>query len=310
MTSHLSAKKWSVLLIGMILSVFVAVLILWLAERIQRFAKNSSGIEASTQAYYKANSTIEQQLMATTELRTQPWTLSGTKAGNPSSGSGYELVVSTGSSEIPEKWKWNSPFSSGYNLITLSEPIQLVIPEGIDWNNVNIEFRVPDLDSDWTLGNESLSVPNTQSWVILWTLGSSEDILYASGETNIVQYQNINDGTPNYTAFNIWAKKWFRSSDTTIGDDFWTFYTSTLWINGNACSWYKCTLKFSMIRRVPLTQDRILPFLEYKITFNKDLPNRYMFLDSKAYVRGYLRSRSVQIPQITTNTALDFAVLQ
>lgn len=35
-----------------------------------------------------------------------------------------------------------------------------------------------------------------------------------------------------------------------------------------------------------------------------------MVLDSSAFVRGYLRSRQVRIPQITTNTATDFAVLQ
>ena len=35
-----------------------------------------------------------------------------------------------------------------------------------------------------------------------------------------------------------------------------------------------------------------------------------MIIDSSAYVLGYLRSRQVRIPQVTTNTATDFAVLQ
>jgi hypothetical protein len=35
-----------------------------------------------------------------------------------------------------------------------------------------------------------------------------------------------------------------------------------------------------------------------------------MVIDSSAYILGYLRSRQIRIPQITTNTAADFAILQ
>ncbi len=304
-----NTKKWSVLLIGMILSVFVSVLILGLADRIQRFAQNSSWIEASTQAYYKATSTIETQLMENADLRTQPWKLTNTGAGNPYSGSGYELIAQTGGSVIPSPWQGNSPFSSGYNLITLSEPVQLVIPNWVNWSNVKIKFRVPDLDEDDV--SEIIQVSNTLSWVILWTFGSREDILYASGETNIIQYRHIFDGNDIANPFSIKDKEWFLSSNTASGETFWSFYTNTLWPGGDKCKNYKCTLKFSMIRRIPLDLQKTLPFLEYKIEFAPTtIPNRYMKIDSNAYVRGYLRSRHVEIPQITTNTALDFAVLQ
>jgi hypothetical protein len=66
-----------------------------------------------------------------------------------------------------------------------------------------------------------------------------------------------------------------------------------------------------MIRPFVTNLGKSYPFLEYKIDFSTiSVPSQYMILDSSAFVRGYLRSRQVRIPQITTNTATDFAVLQ
>ncbi|MBS9784464.1 hypothetical protein KGV55_03885, partial [Candidatus Gracilibacteria bacterium] len=281
---------------------------LGLAERIQRFARSSSGIEASTQAYFETNSAIEKQLMKTTNLRSQPWTIQSASAGTISNGTGFYLQVSTGSVDIPKKGTGNSPFDKdkNYNLITLSEPVQLVIPENVQWGDVNIEFRVPDLDGDGEL--EKSSNVSTKSGAVLWTFGSQSEILYASGETQIVTFGDITHKTDKASKkFKIGEKLGYLSSDASTGKKFSRFYNDL----GDKCKDYKCTLKFSMIRRIPIAGDKELPFLEYKISFdNITAPNRYMKLDSSAFVRGYLRSRHVEIPQITSNTALDFAVLQ
>ena len=73
-----------------------------------------------------------------------------------------------------------------------------------------------------------------------------------------------------------------------------------------------------MIR--PFITDRVstpksFSFLEYKIDFSGvspavRIPSQYMVIDSNASIYGYIRSRQVRIPQITSNTATDFAVLQ
>lgn len=66
-----------------------------------------------------------------------------------------------------------------------------------------------------------------------------------------------------------------------------------------------------MIRPFITNDGQSFSFLEYKIVFlGTNVPNQYMVIDSTAYVYGYLRSRQVRIPQITTSTATDFAVLQ
>ena len=71
------------------------------------------------------------------------------------------------------------------------------------------------------------------------------------------------------------------------------------------------SVAYSMLR--PLRTSRgELSFLEYKISFgaSADIPNQYMIIDASGRVNGYTRTRRILIPQITTNTALDFAVLQ
>lgn len=76
------------------------------------------------------------------------------------------------------------------------------------------------------------------------------------------------------------------------------------------CSDYRCTLRLSLINAVPLRDGKTAPILEYKVTFNKPIPHQYMVLDARGYIGNYIRDRRVLIPQITTHTALDFAVLQ
>lgn len=65
-----------------------------------------------------------------------------------------------------------------------------------------------------------------------------------------------------------------------------------------------------MIRNIQTSDGRSLPFLEYRIHFDSAVPSQYMTLDATAWAHGFQRTYTVRIPQITTNTALDFAVLQ
>ena len=94
-------------------------------------------------AYYNAVGLVEEQLMDPNVTKYTPWNIAATGAITNSFGSGRELLVDTGSAIVPRATKGNSAFDSNYNIISLGEPLQLVIPNGIDWNNVFFEFRVP-----------------------------------------------------------------------------------------------------------------------------------------------------------------------
>ena len=300
----------------MIVMLVVTVLMSTFIEKMIRFGKSSQGIVQSTQAYYKATSIVETTLMNTTELRKQPWNIES-KPANIVNWSGSELAVMTGAKVVPVPGYGNSPFDDDYNLIGLSDPAQIVIPEWVSWWDVNFEFRVPNITKNLAhTGIDSGKVDLINSWAVLWTLASTGGTLYASGETSAFVFNDINDDELKISdkeGFYIDADG--AESSKTFGG----FYTDNLW---SSPSWekcgndFRCTLKLSLLREIPLENNRTLPFLEYKIDFslngggNPSIPNQYMVLDAKGYVWGYLRTRRVAIPQITTNTALDFAVLQ
>lgn len=146
-----SRRRGSALLIGVIVSLLLAVLVISFTEKVLRFGKSSQGIEQSTRAYYHATSIIEQQLMATEKLKKQPWTIQSTGALALGSGrSSAQLDVSTGSVQLPSAGQGNSQWdpSKKWNIISKNSPVQIVIPEGVDWNNTKFYFRVPNISGD------------------------------------------------------------------------------------------------------------------------------------------------------------------
>lgn len=303
------------MLISLIVMILITLLTTVFLEVIWNSSKNVQGIEASNAAYYQALGIIEEQLIDPEVTKQAPWNIKPASEANPS-GTGRFLTVSTGGTSVPVVNQWNSPYDDDYNIISLGEPVQIVIPGGVDWNNVNFEFRVPKVSSDsgtWVVATMS------NSWVILWTLGYTGASLYASGETQIFRWSDIN--ILNNNNFSSFSGITNTGSALSVSD----FYSnlSYLWTSGAKCNPYNCTLKLSMIRSVMTsatpggTHDwRTLPFLEYRINFDVSgpssirVPSQFMTLDASAYAYGFQRTTRVRIPQITTNTALDFAVLQ
>lgn len=304
------SRKGSALLIGLIITTLLSILVIGFLDKVLRVGKNTKAIEQSTQAYYLATGIIENKLRANETLKKEPWKIEG-KTDAFSSYSGQRLVVNTGSTTIPKSWKGNSPFGNAdYNLISLDKPVQIVIPDGINWNNVDFEFRIPKIDGKST----SLVNSASQSGVILWTIGNANKALFASG-WDITQNGLLIGEDINKTDWKIWNKNWYyydSSSQQQKWATFNSFYSSDL---NNKCVDFSCTLKLSMLQSVKAKIwndiEKEIPFLEYRINFNnKAIPEQFMTLNATGKVANYQRTREVMIPQITTNTALDFAVLQ
>jgi hypothetical protein len=268
-------------------------------ERIWTFNQTSKGIEASNVAYYLAEWLVEQQLIYTGVTKYQPWNI---QPFNETIGSntGRALRAITGAFIVPSLWNGNSPFDSNYSIVTLGNPIQLVIPNGLNWGDVIFDFRVPRIGS----GGIAINPAYNGSGFILWTLGYTGASLFASGETNIFQWVDIN--IPTSTRF--WSFQGISNSGSnlSVGSFYNDISNEYLGTSGVKCTGLVCTLKLSLIRPVPLSDGRVIPFLEYRINFGTG----NMIIDSEAYSYGFFRSKTVKIPQITTNTALDFAILQ
>lgn len=288
------SHQWSALIVGLIIVVLLTILTTSFLEKILNLGKTSGGIGNSAQSYSLATGLIEEQLMDSNMTKVSPWNIA-TKSEWTTMSTWRILTAATGGTMMPVAWKWNSWFDPDWNIISLGEPVQIVIPSGISsWNSVNFRFRVANIPGSINTGSLS------DSGIILWTFGYSWASLYASGETNIFVGSDIS-GT-NKTIDN---KNWLTNTGTArtfqgFYDDYWSY-----------CGSFQCTLKLSMIRPFTTQGSQSFPFLEYKIDFGSiRIPSQYMIIDSSAYVLGYLRSRQVRIPQITTNTSTDFAVLQ
>ena len=106
--------------------VLVTVLTTVFLEVIWDSSKNVQGIESSNVAYYRATGIIEEQLMDPSVSKSTPWNVSP-KIENLVS-TGRSLIVATGSSIMPSSGYGNSPYDSNYNLISLGQPLQIVIP--------------------------------------------------------------------------------------------------------------------------------------------------------------------------------------
>ncbi len=308
----LISHRGSAILVALVVLILLTITTTVFLERIWTFNQTSKGIEASNVAYYEAEWLIEDQLYGTGVTKYQPWNIE-TFIATGGTSTGRALYALTGSSVIPRSWEGTSTFDTDFNIITLGSPVQLVIPEGINWNNVFFTFRIPTI---WGVFS-GINPANTWSGYILWTLGYTWASLFASGETNIFRWIDL--GTPTATVFPALNGVSNTGSNITV----LTFYNHIDYLgwgawNGWNCAWYACTLKLSLIRPIPLADGRTIPFLEYKIDLSTasitagpiTLPSQYMNIHSLSYAYGFYRSKTVKIPQITTNTALDFAILQ
>ena len=301
------SQKGSALLVGLIIVVLLTILTTSFLEKILGLGRTSGAIGNSAQAYTLATGLIEEQLMTGAMTRAEPWNIP-TRSEWSTTSTWRTLTAYTGGNMIPDIWKWNSEFDKNWNITTLGEPIQIVIPSWLgDWSGVNFYFRVPNIPNE-TSDTGSLS----GSGIILWTFGYSGASLYASGETNIFKMSDIGN-----TARTISSYSWQTNTGSSFRfDNFYGDATSGVGTNGAKCTTsFQCTLKLSMIR--PFVNDKAsnpksYSFLEYKIEFplGTRIPSQYMIIDSSSSIYGYIRSLQVRIPQITSNTATDFAVLQ
>lgn len=298
------SHRGSALIIALIVVVLLTIMTTTFLEKVLNLGKMSGGINYSAQSYSVATWLIEEQLMNPSMTKESPWNITPVSEPHGTLSWRY-LVAATGGTWMPVSWKWNSTFDPDWNIISMGEPIQIVIPDWLNpWSNVHFYFRVPSISGATGTGH---LIATAGSGIILWTFGYSGASLYASGESQIFKWSQINWWSQDISWFKWITNSWSNS-------DFNPFYTdATIGVgpNGAKCSSsYQCTLKLSMIRPFLTSGWQTFPFLEYRIDFGTRIPSQYMVIDSSANMYGFLRSRQVRIQQITTSTAADFAILQ
>lgn len=297
------SKKWFSIFIWIGLVALLILVALVILSFIIPFSRNIKWIENTTIAYYNWYSWIEHWLYYINKIRTNLTTESWST--NISNGSWYKFNTFSSGTIIPQPWYWNSEFDKDYNIISISEPIQLEIGRNIipDWSKVEFIFKVPNFDNDIAT-SEILSWNTTP--IINWILSAQNDTLIASWS-----YINASDVKSSNCSTNCSIKltennfkNWF-----TI-DWIWQTFSEFYWNNCRS-SWSWCTLKMSVINDLVLTTWNQIPYLEYKINFGwYNVPDRYFRITSFWLSKWFQKKLDVRVSQQTVNTAFDFTVFQ
>ncbi len=63
----------------------------------------------------------------------------------------------------------------------MDKPVQVVIPNGINWDEVKIEIRLPKTikGTNGVMKSPSIKSGISSTDVILWTIGNTKKVLYA-----------------------------------------------------------------------------------------------------------------------------------
>ncbi len=290
--------SWFSIVMALLLTIVMVLLVLYILEYIIPYSKNVKSIENSSNAFYQAESAVEDRLFyfktrSTNVPSTDDFTdESVVNFGSTPIGFAHE-TISNGWT-IPPAWQGNSAFDISYNTISTWNPIQIEVWDdkiNSSTNNLRIEFQTPDIDNSW---NPDLNL--TPTAIINWQLSWINDTLNA--ELSWITAAEINLSTP----INLYSRSWKRLD--WIVEDFGVFYTR------ECDSWKDCTLKLSIINSLETTLWIKLPYLEYQINTPNSIPLRFsrIVADWKSY--GFQKSLEVRVPQQTTNEAFDFTVFQ
>lgn len=292
---------------SLILSIFMVfictLLALYLLEYIIPFLKNTKWMENWVKAYYQAYNWIENALLEK-KWNNVYYENSRNFWQWPSD---YSFEILSTWSSIPSAWEWNSDFDKDYNTISLTDPVQLLLTNGINWNDVKFYFKVPKFND-----NNENDIVFFNSWtynVVNWQLSSPDDTLYASW-AQIVKWNQISSSlNSNPNGLRLSLNEWYIYKETWEKDNknFDDFYV-------NNCSGPNsgCTLKLSIINELKTDSWGKIPFLEYKATwFNpKKIANYFTIIKSSWKSFWYKRSLKIYIPQQTTSSAFDFTIFQ
>lgn len=294
-------NAWFSIILGMWLVILITLSAYVLLAYIVPFSKNVKWIENASNAYYQSYAWVEKALY---HIKTRSTINIDTGSVLPTTATGFNYTTFSSGFVIPQPWEWNSEYHSGYNIVSMSEPLQLEVwgkstgLADIDWSSahVNFVFKVPDFDNN-IVTIETLSGGTTP--VINWSLSTPDDTLYASG--SYITAAQVNDSISTAT-WNIAFKDGFTLTGSSM--QFQDFHDLCNGVNSG------CTLKMGIVSPLKLTNGTDIPYLEYKIDFDVQFPDRYTRVKATGKSFGFQKELEVKIPQQTVNQALDFTVFQ
>ena len=303
-------KSWMSIVLAMWLVMIIIMTAQFILSYIIPFSKATKWIENASIAYYIAYSWIEEAMW----FKSQNNIWAETWVTMPSTNQWMSFKIEATWALIPPLNWWNSDFNKNRNKINANAPIQLILYDAdlkkiddINFDKTTFKFYVPDLD--WT--NLSFSWGSDYE-VINWQLSWSWNTVNATGSTNRITWDEINDSVDNTNyEINIWWLLWV--------DLDWTEDQLKDWWNNQIWTDDLPVLKLSIINKLEWQKWANwwnLPYLEYDIKVedinwdNVKIPTRYTRVKTSWKSYWFQKNLEFRIPQITTNQAFDFTVFQ
>lgn len=304
-TSFARDKRWVGLIFALVSVVLLSMIMTVFYEIVIPRARNVKGIEQSNVAAYNAESGIEASLNSFSGSNPVADVDTGSIGIYSVSGS-IKRECTSGPCVFPEPWKWNSPTDSNYNIIRPGSPIQIPITNGTITSGFSVKFHMPEAFSGGVL---SRKLKDDAKPYFIWTFTTNpaapwtaKSITSQSGA--LLQFNNL---TSIFAVEGNNWEKWIKN-DGTKDNWLWGFISS----NASDCTWYKCTLKISLIRDLETDDGKRIPYLEYQITTtgNLTIPLQYATLTSTGTQGPFSKTVTREVERFTTNEAFDFTVLQ
>ena len=309
MKKHGNKKAFS-LVLAISITIIMSLLAFYILEYMIPFSRNIKGIENASKAYYQAESWIEKGLLVMKEEVLWYELPSITNLPSDSIWNNFNIIAEWTKLPPEVDWviQWNSEFDSDWNIIRSGDPIQLEIWNDFLGSGVDIDFifRVPDLNGPDDSAPQSLK-NDASTPIINWQLSSANNVLNSLATSRIYN-DKIKDSNSDSNTSTLWVN--FKNlegvdlnQDTFTFQDFYEDYT--YW-----CETNKCTLKLSVINKLELTDDTLVPYIEWKAETADTIPLRYTIIDTSGKSYGFKKDLKVKIPQQTINEAFDFTVFQ
>jgi hypothetical protein len=308
-------KKWLSLPIAMWIVILLWLLTTTIIEYILPFSKNIKWVENSTRALYQSISWIEETLYFIKKTRDNNinefiYKPSGVESFNSTWALSFLVKTNSSGNVIPMSGKWESIYNNNWDVLSLTNPIQIPIWKWVITNFIDFEIaiKVPDLDKfNFTNRNEILDWDSGSAYVN-WALSSDANTLNSTWS-----YWSVNDiGRWNLTEtynFNNMSFKLYNKNWKTLDNNIMTFKN----FYNNNCEWNnECSLKIYVTNDLVTTTWEYIPFLESQIRFNSNnnVPYYNTIVSSRGRSYWFSRDLDIKIAKDTLIEAFDFTVFQ
>ena len=314
-------STWFSIVVAMWLVLLISLTALLILSYIIPFSRSVKGIENASNAYYQAETAVEESLYFLNDDAYELW---GEEHRIFSGSRDFWYEITASGSTLPVEWFGNSEDNENLNILSLGQPIQIEVGNDLidSWNNVRFVFKLPRT-VNWTDRKDIKKDPLLP--IIGWKLSSWWNSALTLSSTGSSHIYNDNITSINASSDGGTFKKYLFASPSDwedgfyIGEngerieiDFQTFYNSE-------CDNQNCKLNFTLLRELEATDWSRIPYLEYRILLKNDswtnwdkaiIPLQYSIIEWKWQSYGFKKELDVRVSQQRVNEALDFAVFQ